>query len=225
MRRSDRLFDLISLIRDGKLHRAKDLADRLEVSLRTVYRDVATLQASGVPVEGERGVGYMLSAPMAMAPVSLTANEGVALHLAVALLQGGADPTLRAAAQSMARKVAQAGGQATPEGPALYVHRSETLRLGGAYLDVLTRAITTRERLRILYARPGASPGWRLIRPLQLEFWGQVWTLTGWCELRGAFRSFRADRISEIVPCGIKFAPESGRELKDFLAQHMAQPD
>ena len=91
MRRSDRLFDLISLIRDGRLHRASDLAAKLEVSLRTVYRDMATLMASGLPIEGERGVGYALRVPIAMAPVSLSAEEAAALQLAVALLRGGAD--------------------------------------------------------------------------------------------------------------------------------------
>jgi predicted DNA-binding transcriptional regulator YafY len=68
MRRTDRLFDLVTALRDGRLHRAQDLAARLEVSVRTIYRDMETLQASGIPVEGERGVGYMLTAPVTLRP-------------------------------------------------------------------------------------------------------------------------------------------------------------
>ena len=86
MRRTDRLFDLIQLLRDGRLHRAKDLAETLEVSVRTIWRDMATLMASGLPIEGERGVGYMLSAPITLPPVALTREELEALRLGVVLV-------------------------------------------------------------------------------------------------------------------------------------------
>ena len=69
MRRTDRLFDLIQILRDGRLHRAQDIAERLEVSTRTVWRDMATLMASGLPVEGERGVGYILRPPITLPPI------------------------------------------------------------------------------------------------------------------------------------------------------------
>ena len=105
MRRTDRLFELIGILRDGRLHRAADLADRLEVSQRTIYRDMETLQTSGVPVEGERGVGYMLTAPITLPPLNLTLTELEALHLGIAVVAEAADPELQSAARSMADKI------------------------------------------------------------------------------------------------------------------------
>ena len=79
MRRTDRLYDLIQILRDGRLHRAQDMADRLEVSVRTIWRDMAMLSASGLPVEGERGLGYILRAPLVLPPTLMTADELEAL--------------------------------------------------------------------------------------------------------------------------------------------------
>lgn len=222
MARSDRLFDLICLIRDGRLHRARDLADRLEVSLRTLYRDMATLQASGVPIEGERGVGYALRAPIAMAPVALTGDEALALGLALSILRAAADPGLRASADSLARKVAQAGGQAIAP-VAVHLPPSDPLRAGAFMLPVLTRAIAEGQRLHIGYATPGQAPGDRVIWPLQLEFWGQAWTCGGWCEMRGDFRVFRLDRISHAEPKGPR-PGLPGRDLAAYLAAVQARP-
>ena len=222
MARSDRLFDLICLIRDGRLHRARDLADRLEVSLRTLYRDMATLQASGLPIEGERGVGYALRAPIAMAPVALTADEALAMGLALSILRAAADPGLRASADSLARKVAQAGGQAIAP-VTVHLRPAGPLRAGATMLPVLTRAIAGARRLRIRYHTPGAAPGDRVIWPLQLEFWGQAWTCGGWCEWRGDFRVFRLDRMSGADLLDLR--PQvPGRDLAAYLAAVQARP-
>ncbi|MGD9295033.1 MAG: HTH domain-containing protein, partial [Roseobacter sp.] len=105
MRRTDRLFDIIQILRDGKLHRAQDIADRLEVSVRTIYRDMDTLVASGVPVEGERGVGYMVREAITLPPLTLTVAELEALNLGMAIVGEAADPDLKAAALSLADKV------------------------------------------------------------------------------------------------------------------------
>ncbi|MFM7445695.1 MAG: helix-turn-helix transcriptional regulator, partial [Tabrizicola sp.] len=101
MRRTDRLFDLIQILRDGRLHTARDMADRLEVSTRTLWRDMATLIASGLPVEGERGVGYILREPVTLPPLTLTSDEVQALTLGLQLVTRGADPSLTRAAESL----------------------------------------------------------------------------------------------------------------------------
>ncbi|EKD61451.1 MAG: hypothetical protein ACD_54C00232G0004, partial [uncultured bacterium] len=85
MRRTDRLFDLIQILRDGRLHRASEIAERLGVSVRTIWRDMTTLMASGLPVEGERGVGYILRAPITLPPMILNAVELEALRLGLRL--------------------------------------------------------------------------------------------------------------------------------------------
>ena len=105
MRRSDRLFDLIQILRDGRLHRGEDIARTLGVSLRTVYRDMDTLVASGIPVEGERGLGYMMTAPITLPPLNLTLPELEALHLGLAVVSKAADPEMQKAATSLAAKV------------------------------------------------------------------------------------------------------------------------
>ncbi len=107
MRRTDRLFDLIQILRDGRLHRASDLAEHMEVSVRTIYRDMDTLVASGIPVEGERGVGYILRAPVFMPPMALTQVELEALHLGAALVRQTADAELQDAATRVLTKVDQ----------------------------------------------------------------------------------------------------------------------
>lgn len=94
MRRTDRLFDLIQILRDGRLHRAQDMAEQLEVSVRTVYRDMDTLVSSGLPVAGERGLGYMMTAPITLPPLNLTLAELEALHLGMAVVAEAADEEL-----------------------------------------------------------------------------------------------------------------------------------
>ena len=101
MRRTDRLFEIIQIISDGRLHLAREIAETLEVSVRTIYRDIETLVASGVPVEGERGVGYLLREPIHLPPLTLTAEELEALHFGMAVAKQSAEPALQKAAASL----------------------------------------------------------------------------------------------------------------------------
>ena len=103
--RPDRLFTLISILRDGRLHRATDLADQLGVSLRSIYRDMDTLASSGVPVSGERGLGYQMTAPVTLPPLNLSKVELEALHLGMAVVSEADDPELRNAARSLSAKI------------------------------------------------------------------------------------------------------------------------
>ena len=97
MRRTDRLFELIQILRDGRLHRGEDLAKTLGVSLRTLYRDMETLVASRIPVEGERGLGYMMTAPITLPPLNLTLEELEALHLGLAVVSKATDEDMQKA--------------------------------------------------------------------------------------------------------------------------------
>jgi len=125
MRRSDRLFNLIQILRDGKLHRAAEMAATLEVSTRTIWRDMATLIASGLPVEGERGVGYILTSPITLPPVALTRDELEALRLGVLLVTAAADPALARAASSLRAKIAAVTPEAARDsGPDTFVFAS-----------------------------------------------------------------------------------------------------
>lgn len=218
MRRTDRLFELIQILRDGRLHTARDMADRLEVSTRTLWRDMATLIASGLPVEGERGVGYILREPITMPPLTLTPDEVQALTLGLQLVSRGADPSLTRAAESLLGKVSAVLPARLLEGVGqeTWVFPGDEALAAARHLPALRRAIRLRERVVIDYVDGTGSQTERPLRPLLLEFWGRVWTLAAWCETRGDFRSFRVDRIAQLRPTAEPFADDPGTTLADW---------
>ncbi|MES0861049.1 YafY family protein [Ruegeria sp. SCPT10] len=222
MRRTDRLFDIIQILRDGKLHRAQDIADRLEVSVRTIYRDMDTLVASGVPVEGERGVGYMVREQITLPPLNLTSSELEALNLGMAIVAEAADPDLKAAADSLAEKIdAVLPTQVVAEADAwkFAVYPFADAARGLAHMAPIRAAIKSRQKLHLSYRRIDGTLTDRTIRPLHMEYWGRVWTLTAWCELRDGFRVFRIDLIETVTPQPELFTDEAGKRLSDYDPQ------
>lgn len=222
MRRSDRLFDLMQILRDGKLHRAQDLAAQVEVSVRTIWRDMDTLRASGVPVEGERGVGYMITAPITLPPLTLTLAEMEALNLGMAIVAEAADPDLKKAANSLAAKIdAVSPERVAAEADAwkFAVYPFQDAAKGFMHMPTLRAAIKARQKLRLVYHSKDSRVTTRVIRPLHMEFWGRVWTLTGWCELRSAFRVFRVDLIETAEALSELFVDEPGKTIEDYMRQ------
>ncbi|MFA3915901.1 helix-turn-helix transcriptional regulator [Ruegeria hyattellae] len=220
MRRTDRLFDIIQILRDGKLHRAQDIADRLEVSVRTIYRDMDTLAASGIPVEGERGVGYMVREAITLPPLTLTAEELEALNLGMAIVAEAADPDLRAAAESLADKIdAVLPIEVISEADAwkFAVYPFADAARGFTHMAPLRAAIKSRQKLDLRYRRIDGTLTHRKIRPLHMEYWGRVWTLTAWCEARDDFRVFRVDLIEDLTPLPELFVDEPGKRLSDYV--------
>jgi predicted DNA-binding transcriptional regulator YafY len=218
MRRTDRLFELIQILRDGRLHTARDMAGRLEVSTRTLWRDMATLIASGLPVEGERGVGYILREPITLPPLTLTPDEVQALTLGLQLVTRGADPSLAVAAESLRGKIAAVLPQRlmVGAGEETWVFPGDEALSADRHLPALRRAIRLRERVLLTYRDAEGLASERSVRPLVLEFWGRVWTLATWCETRGGFRSFRVDRVQALQPTGTTFPDEPGTTLADW---------
>ncbi|NJN05830.1 MAG: YafY family transcriptional regulator [Rhodobacteraceae bacterium] len=219
MRRTDRLFDIIGILRDGKLHRAQDIAARLEVSIRTIYRDMDTLVASGVPVQGERGVGYMITEAITLPPLTLTVAELEALNLGMAIVAEAADPDLKAAALSLADKVdAVLPVQTIAEADAwkFAVYPFADAARGFAHMPTLRAAIRARQKLRLVYTSKDGAVTTRVVRPLHMEYWGRVWTMTAWCEWRAAFRVFRVDLITSAEALPELFVDEPGKTLADY---------
>lgn len=219
MRRADRLFAILQSLRGGRLRTAQQLADELEVSVRTVYRDLADLQAQGVPVDGERGMGYLLRDGFFLPPLALSAIELEALTWGVAMVRAHADESLARAAEELEIKLRAATptrGITIPTTAAAYGFRltaADRQRLKAA-----REAIATREKLMLDYADAAGATSERVVRPLELQHWGAVWTLTGWCELRGDFRAFRIDRIRHLTRTGTHFRPEPGKRIEDYMA-------
>ena len=222
MRRADRLFALVQLIRGRRLSTAAWLAGRLEVSARTVYRDVADLQVQGVPIEGEAGVSYRLGKGFDMPPLMFTADEARALAIATRIAQQWLDPALALAAGDAMSRVMSVLPLAV---------RSEVDRMPmlvplvgltpetGVLLQQLREATQSRTVLQIGYSDASEQRSTRQVWPLGCFFWGKVWTLAAWCEKRQDFRNFRVDRISALHVLDRRFPDEPGRRLADLLRQ------
>jgi predicted DNA-binding transcriptional regulator YafY len=219
MSRTDRLFAIMQILRDGKLRRARDIASQVGVSNRTLYRDMDTLAASGVPVEGARGVGYRITGAITLPPLTLTPEELEALNLGIAIVAEAADPGLKSAAQGLADKIdamlpTQSVADADQWKFATYPF-ADAAR-GFAHISTLRAAIRARQKLRLTYTGPDGRVTSRVIRPLHMEYWGRIWTLTAWCELRVAFRVFRIDLIDTADALPELFSDEPGKSLADY---------
>jgi predicted DNA-binding transcriptional regulator YafY len=222
MRRADRLFDIVQLMRRNRLVRAQDLARELEVSERTVYRDIAALIASGVPIEGEAGVGYILRGELDLPPLMFGEEEIEALVLGARIVEGWADPALAHAATRVLAKVESV----LPDRLRGYMdavplnaprdHWSAPVEID---IAALRRAIRGRQKLAFTYQSKGGDVTERTVRPLLLSFYGSVGNLTSWCEKRGDFRTFRLDGVHAPRFLDERFEPEPGRTLADLMAR------
>ncbi|CAN7316739.1 helix-turn-helix transcriptional regulator [Variovorax paradoxus] len=226
MRRADRLFQLVQIIRGRRLTTAAFLAQRLEVSERTVYRDVADLQHQGVPIEGEAGVGYRLGAGFELPPLMFTQDEASALVAAARLAQSWVDPALARDIETGLGKILSVlppAARVSAEALALY---APALGLGDALrtrLQTLREAVQARQKLRLHYRDVSGDASERIVRPLGCFYWGKVWTLSTWCELRNDFRGFRIDRMDAVDVLPERFRDEAGKTLADMLRQVKAR--
>lgn len=220
MRRADRLFDLVQRLRGRRLSTAAQLAEALQVSVRTVYRDVADLQQRGVPIEGEAGVGYRLRPGFSLPPLMFTPAEAQALVASVRMAQARLDAPLAAEAEAALGKILAVlppTARAAAESLALFAPDPGLAPEVRDRLFALRQAIAQRSVLRIHYRDEAGATTRRDVRPLGCFYWGAVWTLAGWCELRDGFRNFRLDRIEHLQVLERRFAHEAGRSLGDFL--------
>lgn len=230
MRRADRLFQIVQYLRGGRLLTARVLADRLEVSERTIYRDIADLIGSGVPIDGAAGIGYLMRAGYDLPPLMFTRAEITALVAGARMVRsfGGGDMSL--AAEEALTKIAAVLPEALRDSPdrvAIHAHNGGALNdRDRAMIDHLDRATASHTALHLRYSDVDGTTTDRKVRPLGLWFWGKVWTLIAWCELRDGFRMFRIDRIASAGPAG-PFRPERDKSLAAFFkseAHHHGAP-
>lgn len=218
MRRADRLFQIVQFIRGRRNTTADLLAERLAVSVRTVYRDIADLQAQGVPIDGAAGVGYRMRAGFDLPPLMFTHEEAQALvasvriaaprldaqlareaEMALAKIIAVLPPSVRAAAESLPLFAVTGPGDAVRERVA-----------------VLRDAAQQRRKLQVRYLDLQGAASTRTLRPLGCFYWDAVWTLAAWCELRDGFRSFRVDRFESLQVLDERFRDEPGKTLSDL---------
>ncbi|EMI52696.1 helix-turn-helix transcriptional regulator [Rhodopirellula sallentina] len=226
MRRADRLFRIVEYLKARReAVTAKELGEELEVGVRTIYRDIADLRASGVPLSGEAGVGYLLSSDYVVRPLLFDGEELDALALGAQMVQSWADPAMAQAARraldritavlpdSLGDNIRQttAYSYPSPGKPALQIDFTS-----------LRRAIRTRHVVEFCYIdRPGSETT-RRVRPLSLIFLAPNWLVAAWCELRQDFRHFRLDRMQDMKVLDQGFENETGKTLDDMRKQSEA---
>lgn len=222
MRRADRLFQIVLLLGRGRAVTARALAGKLEVSERTIYRDMADLMAGGLQVDGEAGVGYLLRAGARLPPLMFDAEELAALELGSRMVHGWTDKALGAAAERALLKIESVlpeSHKGRLERQALLVPEFHIAPEQVAPLGTLRGAIDQHRKIRFDYTRADGLATQRVVQPLGLFFWGGGWSLGAWCELRGDFRNFRLDRMKALDVLAETFVPDEGRTLADFLRQ------
>lgn len=221
MRRADRLFRIVQTLRSDRWLTARRLADELEVSERTIYRDIQDLSLSGIPIVAEAGLGYRLMEGFRLPPLMFDETELEALLLGIRMVGVWSDPDLAQAADSAATKI----DAVLPERLRPELERNALLvpPFGPEpevidALHLLRGAVRAQAKVHFHYRRADGEASTRTVQPLGLAYWGRTWTLVGWCELRDDFRHFRLDRISHLLESGEGFEPVPGRRLEDFLA-------
>ena len=223
MRRADRLFQIVQLLRRRRtVTTAAQIAGELEISERTVYRDIRDLILAGTPIDSEAGVGYRLRPGYDLPPLMFDREEIQALVLGARIVRQFGDPALARASESILNKVAAVLPKELE--PLLAETRLFVpATIGGGRsadgLAVAREALVAQRRITFRYDNERGEATERTVRPLGVFFWGRTWTLAAWCELRVAFRNFRLDRVSDAM-IGDRFEDEAGRTLRDLLAQY-----
>lgn len=230
MRRADRLFDIIEFLRRHKrVVTAAELADTLEVSVRTIYRDVADLQASRVPIEGEAGLGYMLRSGYELPPLMFTEDEIEALVFGARMVRAWGDASFTQAADAAVAKIREvlpARLNEVIEASRITVAKNRGGESGQfkLHLTPLRRAIRERRKIEATYLSLNETSTTRVLRPLGLAFFGPFWMLASWCELRRDFRTFRVERFTTLKVSDETFRDEPGKTMDDFVARKLDSP-
>ncbi|MCZ7468070.1 YafY family transcriptional regulator [Agrobacterium sp. O3.4] len=219
MRKASRLFEIIQILRLARRPvTAQMIAEKLEVTARSVYRDIAALQTMRVPIEGERGVGYILRPGFSLPPLMFSIEETEAIVLALAMVGRSSDTELRQAAKKASDKIAASLPEPlskTLSANALHAWGSIAPAPAGIDLATVRRAVRDEERLEISYRDETGTETRRQIRPIAVIYYSETVNIVGWCELRQAIRNFRSDRVLTCESTGSFFKLE-GEKLRQL---------
>jgi predicted DNA-binding transcriptional regulator YafY len=226
MRRADRLFQIVGQLRHRRFMTAAELGECFGVSARTIYRDILDLCASGVPILGEAGVGYHLDPSYRLPPLMFSTDEVEALVIGMRMVESWGDEALQRSARSIVHKVNAVVPQRERErlnATSLFSLSFSRGRMAAKNLGPLREAVNERKPIEFAYEDGQGAVSRRSAKPLGLYFWGQVWTLAAWCDLREDFRNFRTDRISELVLSSDRFEAVSPWTLADYVERERAR--
>jgi len=200
MRKADKLFQLTNIVRAKQPITANEIAEELDVSVRTVYRYIDDLSVSGIPIYGTAGLGYQLTNQFELPPLNLTENELDALLIGVKMVSGWTGDDLSSSAKSLAAKInAVVPSKLRNEHlPTAYIPSTLDRTDEKKRWDLIHLAIKNNMVLNIDYQTLEGECSSRTIYPLGLFYWGKAWTVGSWCTLRSGYRDFRLDRINSI---------------------------
>jgi predicted DNA-binding transcriptional regulator YafY len=228
MRRSDRLFDIIQRLRTAQRPvTAAMLAANLEVTPRTIYRDIATLQARRVPIDGEAGIGYVLRKGFDLPPLMFTADEVEAIAVGARLVRRLRDPKLQEAAESVYAKVTVVLPEALRTNlasPPIFVSPGDAVEAKGVDLAELRSAIRNSRKVYIAYADEKGRRTNRTIWPIAMAYYVDVTLVGAWCELRKDYRNFRVERIASSRVLDEHFDQDNGRLFAEWSALPKERP-
>jgi predicted DNA-binding transcriptional regulator YafY len=228
MRRSDRLFDIIQRLRAApRPVTAAMLAADLEVTPRTIYRDIATLQARRVPIDGAAGVGYVLRRGFDLPPLMFTIEEIEAIAVGARMVRRLRDPTLQEAAENVLAKVTVVVPEALRASlvrSPIFVSEGDAVAAEGVDMADLRGAIRDSRKLHIAYADEKGRRTHRTVWPIAMAYYVDVTLVGAWCELRADYRNFRVERIQSSKVLDERFDQDGGRLFREWSALPKARP-
>jgi predicted DNA-binding transcriptional regulator YafY len=220
MSRAERLLDLMQNLRRRRRPVAGSaLAEELGISLRTLYRDIAALQAQGAAIEGEAGFGYVLKPGFTLPPLMFTLDEVEAMALGAQWVEGRADEGLASSARDALAKIAAVlppERAAALDWPTLLAGAGRTGEAESAALPVVRKALAEERKLRFAYADKEGRPSDRIVWPVAVGFFDSSRMLAAWCETREAFRHFRLDRMTAVVALDERLPKPRRTLLRDW---------
>ncbi len=226
MRRADRLFEIIQRLRRGRVTTARSLAEQLEVSERTIYRDISDLMACRVPIEGAAGVGYSLRKGYDLPPLMFKEDELEAIVFGARIVQSWSDSEMARSADAALAKIEGVLPdhlQRLLADHSLWAPVSKSQVALEFDLAQLRAAIRAQRKVRFRYQDEKGSETHRTVRPLTLWFYGPVWLGGAWCELRDDFRFFRLERMRDVEFLDDVFPLEPGRTAEDLLRKMLGR--
>ncbi len=219
MQRISRMFEIIQLLRaaSGPVL-ADDLAARLEVSTRTIYRDIAALQAMRIPIEGEAGVGYVMRRGYDLPPLNFDQEEIEALRVGLLLLSRTGDSALQKAAKRITSKIDALQDEETWLQVAPWGVPPDDPDKGCISLAAIRDAIRQSRKLKLTYRDEAGTRTERVVRPVAIVYHLEAVLIAAWCELRNGFRHFRSDRVWECLVLEDGFEDQA-KALRDLWVE------
>jgi predicted DNA-binding transcriptional regulator YafY len=229
MNRIDRLTAILIQLQSKKIVKAEEIANRFEISLRTVYRDVKALMEAGVPIGSEAGTGYFIVDGYHLPPVMFNQEEASAMMMAGKLVEKMTDESVRKAFESALLKIKSVLNDSEKDHLEMlqsYVSvarmpNTESAKFPNNFLTDIQKALVNKEVLEIEYQSTNDEYSKREVEPIGIQYYSSNWHLIGWCKLREGYRDFRADRIRSLVVTGKHFDGRNLVSLQEYLQSLM----